>query len=220
MLLKESICTKYVTLIINFLKGESSMKKAIFILLACILLIGSSMSAFAATPKEESDFRITDETTLGDVMLNTDPETYYRYSDKERSEFDSINFKELVENGEENIEGTNTKSRTWTPTFAAGLSTQVSSPSSRALSYSGTIQATQACPSLYLSAIAYDNNGNVVSSMANTRYGSTTVTVANVRYNLPFAASYHVSFYGIIQAPLGLTPETGVVTSTKYVQVN
>lgn len=150
-------------------------------------------------------------------MKNTDPETYYNYSPQQREQFDAINFIDLTENSQSTFEAADPDARSWYPTFGASLSTDQSSPSKGTLSYSGTISATEACPSLYLSAIAYDSSGSVVSEMANTRYGSSQVTVANIRYNLKSGGTYHVAYYGIIEAPAGLTPSSGVVSSAKYI---
>lgn len=196
------------------------MKKIIAVILLLGLVMINPLKCNALSSEQVSEtFRITDQTTLGDVMRYVDFENFSSYSTEEQNYFDSLNFKELENSTEGIFSASSSSARAWTPTFAAGLSTDQSSPSKGTLSYSGTLEATEACPSLYLSAIVYDSDGYVRSEMANTRYNKTKVSVANVANNLISKAKYHVVYYGIIKAPDGLTPTSGVVTSTKYVTV-
>lgn len=202
------------------------VKKIVCLFGVCVLLSTSSQSVSASVSSDS--FRITNETTLGDVMRYTDPINYYSYSKEDRNRYNEINFKEMeskktttVTNSNNTMENQNimTAAVVLEDLLAAGLSSSVESNSKGNLSYSATLEVTHVCPSLYLSGIAYDKNGTVVSDMGNRRYYKKKVTLANLAYHLTSGAKYHVTFYGTFTAPAGFYPEQGVVSSTKYVTV-
>lgn len=103
-------------------------------------------------------------------------------------------------------------------TLVAGLSSSATSPKKEQLNYSGTITSNTLCPSIYLSAIAYNSSGTVVSEMANTKNATKKCTVSNIETGLT-SGKYHVTYYGIIEAPADYTPNPGIVESTKNVTV-
>lgn len=197
------------------------MKKLVSVISVLSLVVCLSVPVLATDnlSKESSEMIITEDTTLGELIEVTNPETYYSFTEKEREYLNSMNLIDLEENGKDSFE-TKSQTRGWTPSFAAAISSDVSSPRRAELSYSASLSASQACPTLYLAATASEAlTGKIVSSMGNTRNNSKQVTVANRRGNLISGRRYKVYFYGVVTAPYGLVPPTGVVTSTKYINL-
>lgn len=196
------------------------MKKTFCIFMTFILMtLNCSLISFAADSENKNMFKITETTSLADIMQYFDLETYQNYSETEKRQLHLIYIKDLEQTDTDSFHAYSTQAKAWYPQFAAAISSNQSSPSSGILSYSATLKASEPCPSLYLSAIAYDKNGYVVDEIANTRANSTQVNVANVTSGLVSGSEYHVVYYGIVTAPAGLVPSSGVVTSTKYTTI-
>lgn len=196
-------------------------KRLISTILLLVLLCSTMLQVNASDSAEDignETKNINDYETLGDLIQDTDPAAYYSFNENTRQYIDALPLEEVEEQSADQF-AENANSRIFEP-FAAAISSNVESPSTGALSYSGTLEATETCRSLYLSATATEAlTGTIVSVMSNTRANSKKVTVANVKGGLISGRRYKVAFYGVIEAPLGTVPPTGVVTSNKFINL-
>ncbi|WP_033125290.1 hypothetical protein [Eubacterium sp. ER2] len=195
------------------------MKKKVLSLCAVfMILFATAFQSYAADDIAEGEKNVNDYETLGEMIQDLDPAAYYSFSDNIRFQMNTIKLED-IEEGNESIQMAPTNRQIILP-YAAAISSDVSSSGVGHLAYSGTLEASEVSKSLYLGATASESiTGTVVSAMGNTRYNSTKVTVANARTGLISGRRYQVYFYGVVEAPAGYYPPSGVVTSTKYINI-
>lgn len=176
-------------------------------MLAGILILAFSIISFAAEPEDKGSFKITETTSVGDVLKRLHPDTYNAASDAAKKFYNTTLVFDLGKQEK--------TSAIYYSTLYAGLSSNVESPAANQLNYSATIEANMACPSMTLSSIAYDESGDVVSSVSNMSAGKTKVSVADIVGGLTSGEKVTISFAGVVEPPAGFEPGPGALSSAK-----
>lgn len=177
------------------------------VLLLAMLCICSPAMAAEVSVDELGDFRITDETTWGELIQVTSPERYASFTDEQKAYLETI----YVNDEDAHVVGN-------TPRLLFyDLWTNVSSVTSNSATVGMSLQVTEECPYGYMELFVYENaTGEVIELFTESDFDFQQMIISENVYGLDAKTKYRITGYASLILPAGYDPLPLLTTGNRY----
>ena len=203
---------------------RKGLKKIVAVVLTAAMALSFSMPALAAVDEAEptnnanEKFCITETTTLGDIVRNTEPEKYAQMPDEMKEKFNATNALAYFEATENSNNGmARIPVLPGVEAILGSLTLTTGDVTSNSFTYSSTAGMTDECPYIFLEVIIYDYyTGAIIDSDSTSEFDSRVANVNGYISGLKSSHIYKVVAFGDVIYPEGFTGDA-LGSQTKHV---